>query len=469
MISQTSPFVHAETIGDDAYFEIRILSPGVILDGSIRVAGKCGSQDDIVLLEYSNNYTTWQTVKTFNKAGEFKESLVLSAFLSSLAFEASHTYFIRFRFMPGKTADACGIDSLMITTSYQTSRFFMPELKIGRNAVTYNDRSSNDLRNIKLAIHWQESEGDRTPQQITRPVYPADNAELQKTQFTFSWDIPADPDGDEIMDYEFQLSDRSDMRFPLSPNFDRYISSISPDSIKPEFVVPWPGLFNAGTIYYWRVRSKDSYGAWSAWSPTWSFVTHGVMLPLDGTCIRKESELYLKWNQNSGGAAPACYHIHGSNIANGFTPDSSTYIATTFENDYKITNKNYAFYRIVAVDSNGFCSGPSRVITSGIMAEQPVRDLFPSGFTLWQNYPNPFNASTVIEFSIPESANVIIEIWDLQGNRIACLFNDHFTGGIHRTVWNGLDDQGKNIASGVYLYRMQSGNFTQTKKMIKLQ
>jgi hypothetical protein len=58
-----------------------------------------------------------------------------------------------------------------------------------------------------------------------------------------------------------------------------YISAIG-DSVKPEYPIPWPGLLNDGTQYFWRVRAKDTYGAWGKWSPIWSFIPHGVMMPL---------------------------------------------------------------------------------------------------------------------------------------------------------------------------------------------
>lgn len=79
---------------------------------------------------------------------------------------------------------------------------------------------------------------------------------------------------------------------------------------------------------------------------------------------------------------------------------------------------------------------------------------------LFQNYPNPFNPATTIAFSLPESANVLIEVYDILGRRVAVLANESFDAGMHEVRW----DAGRN-ASGVYLYRMVTGTETITRKM----
>jgi molybdopterin converting factor small subunit len=94
-----------------------------------------------------------------------------------------------------------------------------------------------------------------------------------------------------------------------------------------------------------------------------------------------------------------------------------------------------------------------------------------SEFTLSQNYPNPFNPATTIRFTLPEASLVSIKVYNLIGEEVATLVNNTLTGGSHSVVFNAA-----NLASGVYLYRIQTnlsgsktGNvFTQTKKMILL-
>jgi hypothetical protein len=84
----------------------------------------------------------------------------------------------------------------------------------------------------------------------------------------------------------------------------------------------------------------------------------------------------------------------------------------------------------------------------------------PAEFALSQNYPNPFNPSTTITFSLPHSTNVSLKVFDMLGREIATLVNGFTTSGTHEVQFNAA-----NVASGVYFYKLTSGDFTQMKKM----
>jgi len=90
-------------------------------------------------------------------------------------------------------------------------------------------------------------------------------------------------------------------------------------------------------------------------------------------------------------------------------------------------------------------------------------DLLPKEFRLFQNYPNPFNGNSRIKYSIPQSSNVIIKVFDVLGKEIELLVNDEKTAGTYEVNWNAA-----NLPSGVYFYRLQAGNFVEIKKMILL-
>jgi hypothetical protein len=85
----------------------------------------------------------------------------------------------------------------------------------------------------------------------------------------------------------------------------------------------------------------------------------------------------------------------------------------------------------------------------------------PTGFMLEQNRPNPFNPTTRLLFRLPLKTNVKIEIFDIQGQKITTLVDDLFEAGTHTILWNGA-----NYATGVYLYKLTAGNFTDSKKML---
>lgn len=84
---------------------------------------------------------------------------------------------------------------------------------------------------------------------------------------------------------------------------------------------------------------------------------------------------------------------------------------------------------------------------------------------LMQNNPNPFNPSTTIKFYIPNTSDVTIRIYDMLGKEVTTLFDKQSTAGFHNVYWNGKDSRGEFVSSGVYLYRLTAGNFSETKKM----
>ena len=92
----------------------------------------------------------------------------------------------------------------------------------------------------------------------------------------------------------------------------------------------------------------------------------------------------------------------------------------------------------------------------------------PAVYKLGNNYPNPFNPSTSIEFQIPAHSEVSIKIYNLQGQKIRDVVEKDFEPGFHKVEWNGLDNRGKTVATGMYLIHMKSGNFVKTKKCLLL-
>ncbi|MCK4312574.1 MAG: T9SS type A sorting domain-containing protein [Candidatus Cloacimonetes bacterium] len=82
------------------------------------------------------------------------------------------------------------------------------------------------------------------------------------------------------------------------------------------------------------------------------------------------------------------------------------------------------------------------------------------------NYPNPFNPTTMISFSIPEASKVELSIYNIKGQKVKTLVNSKFIKGNHLIIWNGNDESGKQVASGVYFYKLKAGKYTKTKRMI---
>ncbi len=97
----------------------------------------------------------------------------------------------------------------------------------------------------------------------------------------------------------------------------------------------------------------------------------------------------------------------------------------------------------------------------------------PSEYLLQQNYPNPFNPSTKIEFSLPTEANVKLVIYNILGQQVASLIDEQIVAGNHSIIWNAKDTNGKQLTSGIYLYKLTASgakgeDFQDIKKMILL-
>ncbi len=119
-------------------------------------------------------------------------------------------------------------------------------------------------------------------------------------------------------------------------------------------------------------------------------------------------------------------------------------------------------YRLRQVDTDGAFSY-SKVVEVTVQA--------PSQFLLAQNFPNPFNPSTTVSYQIPASAQgrMSLVIYDMLGRQVRTLFEEPAKAGYYRTEWDGRDDNGLAVSSGIYFYILRSGTFQATRKMIKLE
>ena len=84
------------------------------------------------------------------------------------------------------------------------------------------------------------------------------------------------------------------------------------------------------------------------------------------------------------------------------------------------------------------------------------------------NYPNPFNPTTTISYDLAKQAQVTLGIYDLLGKQIKTLVNQSEDAGKRIAVWDGTDNLGRQVSAGVYLYQIQAGEFSQTRKMLLL-
>jgi hypothetical protein len=93
----------------------------------------------------------------------------------------------------------------------------------------------------------------------------------------------------------------------------------------------------------------------------------------------------------------------------------------------------------------------------------PVAEALPSGFALDQNYPNPFNPSTAIRFALPSPGRAVLKVYDILGKEVRTLADGEMAAGMHSVVFDAT-----GLGSGMYLYRLQSGDYLETRRMLLL-
>ncbi len=114
---------------------------------------------------------------------------------------------------------------------------------------------------------------------------------------------------------------------------------------------------------------------------------------------------------------------------------------------------------------------PSADVHSGLVSigdPTPVEersDQIPQRFYLWPNYPNPFNPETIVRFELPKSAHVRLEIFNILGHKIRTLLDENKLAGLHSAVWDGRNNGGELVASGVYIYQIMTRQYKQSRKL----
>jgi outer membrane protein assembly factor BamB len=107
------------------------------------------------------------------------------------------------------------------------------------------------------------------------------------------------------------------------------------------------------------------------------------------------------------------------------------------------------------------------ITTEVVEGDQP-EPVVPGRYSLYQNYPNPFNPETTICYSLAQTGRAELIIYNVLGQEVATLVDRHQMAGEHQILWDGTDLSGHPVSSGLYFYRLQAGDFSETKKMVLL-
>ena len=189
-----------------------------------------------------------------------------------------------------------------------------------------------------------------------------------------------------------------------------------------------------------------------------------LILPLEGATGLSVTPTFT-WAQYAGMYAFRIQVARDANFLNIVSGDSNlTLPQFQVSASTPLLDNTIYFWRVQA--SNGFGNGPYSLIrffTTGFVGIVNNNEI-PEKFKLYQNFPNPFNPVTKIKFDLPliyGNANLKLSVYNINGEKVAELLNTDYTAG----KWE-MDFDGKNLASGVYLYKIEAGPYVQTNKMI---
>ena len=131
---------------------------------------------------------------------------------------------------------------------------------------------------------------------------------------------------------------------------------------------------------------------------------------------------------------------------------------TTYTNGYYYEGYGMKFLKTV-----------QELLASGTTSIRESAYPLPTKFVMFQNYPNPFNAVTCINYHLPKKSKVNLAVFNVLGQRIKTLVNQDQRAGKYKVLWDGSDEGGFKVGSGIYFYRFETGNFTESYKMVLIQ
>jgi len=145
----------------------------------------------------------------------------------------------------------------------------------------------------------------------------------------------------------------------------------------------------------------------------------------------------------------------------GIEPGVKSFAGDSIENRVAVIGIHEVGYPTMTKDAWEFIKAGIDWVTEESNAFVNMGNRVPIGFSLAQNYPNPFNPTTNINYSIGKDSWVKISIYDMLGRKIATLVNDYMERGIYNITWDA-----SNFSAGEYIYKIEAGNFIDSKKMI---
>jgi len=190
--------------------------------------------------------------------------------------------------------------------------------------------------------------------------------------------------------------------------------------------------------------------------------------------------IMFSWGESSDANGDSLYYLmraasseigdHGMDTnATSITVSYVDIIEDMSENNVTAAALEWTVYVTDGIDTVEADNAPFTIEIDGANALRTyLEGLLPDEFSLRQNYPNPFNPITTLRYDLPENSYVNVTVYDMLGRKVKTLINQTQDAGYRSVIWDATNDYGKPISAGIYLYQIQAGGYTSTKKMVLL-
>jgi hypothetical protein len=203
------------------------------------------------------------------------------------------------------------------------------------------------------------------------------------------------------------------------------------------------------------------------WYGSHAFTMDQPSYPKDLASQTSGGDLTLTWSKNP--EASVSHYAVFCDTTSGFRPSAGNLITTTPDTSTTLPAPADTSYCVVcAVDSNGYASGYSVKVMSEPNTGTAAGEVARYEYRLDQNVPNPFNPTTAISYSLADRARVTIQIYDVGGRLVRTLVDEENPAGSYKVTWDGANNAGQMVSSGIYFYRLEAGAFVRTRKMVLL-
>lgn len=290
----------------------------------------------------------------------------------------------------------------------------------------------------------------------------------------FTTDLPGST-GCDNPDYTFSPENVNGTSYaaPLVCGAIALMASINPDLTRAQFesII----MTNTNKFGGYSYNENHQFGTWN------NEVGYGVLdvfacvsnIPIHNLCINgpvvisNQHPVYSATNSVTATCNNSTFVITNTGSVE-FQAGNSISLLPGFQ---AITGSNFRAY-LQASDNDNFSDlnntalYQNKIIFSSNSVVKPK--ILPNAFSLFQNYPNPFNPSTLIQYGLKGNVNVKITVYDILGRVIKTLVNDFQDAGYRSVIWDGTNNFGSSVATGLYIYKIVAGNFVESKKMLLL-